>query len=215
VRRIVLAILGAFFGTTVLIGLKSPAFFHTAGTVVGAPAEPGATDNPGADPSHGAPGQTSTPGSTGGPTGTPKPGQTKTPGPTTSGPQQSTTTTTKPPTSRTTTTTPSSATYTGMYVAVKTAQSPTTKSSPCGECHNYSMAVTITVSGGRITGTSVSYNTSPGSSQSYASRAVNSLSSKVLSSQTWNLGRVSGATYSGNAWELSVRDAMSKAGLPT
>ncbi|MGE5827943.1 MAG: hypothetical protein ACM30G_06195, partial [Micromonosporaceae bacterium] len=74
---------------------------------------------------------------------------------------------------------------------------------------------TITVTGGRITGASVAYNTSPGASLSYFSRAKSTLSPKVLSAQTWNLGRVSGATYSGNAFELSLRDAMGKAGLPT
>ena len=77
------------------------------------------------------------------------------------------------------------------------------------------MSVTITVTGGKITKTVTAYSTWPGSSQSYASKATNALSSKVLSAQTWNLGRVSGATYSGNAWELSVKSAMSKAGLAT
>jgi uncharacterized protein with FMN-binding domain len=102
---------------------------------------------------------------------------------------------------------------TGVAVAVRTAQSPTSKSRPCEECANYSMAVTITVTDGRITGTTVAYSPSPGESQAYASTANNRLRSSILTAQTWNLGRVSGATYSGNAWELSVKDAMSKAGL--
>jgi uncharacterized protein with FMN-binding domain len=76
--------------------------------------------------------------------------------------------------------------------------------------------VTITVSNGKITATSVAYSSSPGGSQSYASSANNQLKSAIVNAnpQTWNLGKVSGATYAGNAWELSVKDAMSKAGLP-
>jgi hypothetical protein len=72
------------------------------------------------------------------------------------------------------------------------------------------------VSNGKITSTSVAYNPSPGGSQNFANRANTQLSSSILtaSPQTWNLGRVSNATYAGNAWELSAKDAMSKAGLP-
>jgi hypothetical protein len=69
------------------------------------------------------------------------------------------------------------------------------------------------VSGGRVTNASAIYDPSPGGSQSFANRANSQLSQRILSSQTWNLGRVSGATYAGNAWELSAKDAMSQAGL--
>jgi uncharacterized protein with FMN-binding domain len=215
-RRIIVAILGAFVGTTILIGFKSPIFFAAPAAVADAQTDPNAPA--GSDPSQpGAPGQTPMPGQTAGPKLTPKPGQTTpagatSPGATTtsSGPRQSTST--KPPTT-TTTTAPSGGTYTGAYVAVKTAQSPTTKSSQCGDCHNYSIAVTITVSGGKITAASVSYNTDPGASSSYYSRAVSNLKPKTLGATTYLLGKVSGATYSGNAYELSLRDAMSKAGL--
>jgi uncharacterized protein with FMN-binding domain len=97
---------------------------------------------------------------------------------------------------------------------VPTAKSPTTKSSTCGDCHNYSISVTLTISNGRITQATTSYNTSPAGSLRYASQAANKLQPAIVSAQSWNLGRVSGATYSGNAWEQSARDAMSKAGLP-
>jgi len=215
-RRIILALLGAFVGTTILVGFKSPMFFAAPASVADAPVDPNAPA--GGDPSQ--PGQTPMPGQTAGPKLTPKPGQTAapgatSPGATSPGPQQSTST--KPPTTKTTTTTtaPSGGTYTGAWVSVPTAQSPSTKSSRCGDCHNYSMAVTITVSGGRITAASVSYNTDPGGSTNYYNRAVNALKPKTLGATTWNLGKVSGATYSGNAYELSLRDAMSKAGMPT
>jgi uncharacterized protein with FMN-binding domain len=172
--------------------------------VADAPADPAAPSDGGPSGGlSGEPGPTSA--ATAGPTTPPRPGQT-TPAPSTS----------RTPTGGTTTTTaPASKTVTGAAVAVKTAQSPTTKSSSCRECHDYTMAVTITVSGGRITSARVAYNPSPGSSLSYANRAANSLNQKVLSAQGWNLGRVSGATYSGNAYELSLKDAMARAGLPT
>jgi uncharacterized protein with FMN-binding domain len=202
-RRILLAVFGALFGTTLLVGLKSQVLGAPAGVVADAPADPAASTNgppvePGGTPAASAATTPATP---------PKPGQTMpAPG----------STITQPPTGGTTTTTaPASRTVTGIAVAVKTAQSPTAKSSSCRECHDYTMAVTITVSGGRITSAKVAYNTSPGSSLSYANRAANSLNQKVLTAQTWNLGRVSGATYSGNAYELSLKDAMAKAGLPT
>jgi uncharacterized protein with FMN-binding domain len=202
-------VFGAFFGTVLLIGLKSPQFGTPVGAVADAPLDPGAVPDPAGGGGPGLPGPSGAPGLT--PTPLP-PGATPVPGQSTPGPGR----TTAPPTGGTSTTTaPASHTFTGAWVAVKTAQSPTSKSSPCGDCHAYSMAVTITVTGGRITATSLAYNTSPGSSLSYASRANSTLSPKVLSAQTWNLGRVSGATYSGNAYELSLRDAMGKAGLPT
>jgi uncharacterized protein with FMN-binding domain len=203
-RRVPVTVLGALVGTTLLVGLKSPQLGAPTGVVADAPFDPGAPPGPAAAS---GPGQTMAPGLTAAP---PAPGTTPHPGQSTPGPGS----TTAPPAGGTTTA-PTSRTVTGAWVAVKTAQSPTPKSSPCGDCHAYSMAVTITVTGGRITAASAAYNTSPGSSLSYASRANGTLSTKVLSAQTWNLGRVSGATYSGNAFELSLRDAMGKAGLPT
>jgi uncharacterized protein with FMN-binding domain len=210
-RRILIALFGTVFGTTLLVGLKYQGVNTPLGAVAGAPADPGAVaTDPGQQP---GPGQTAKPGSTPGvrptPGMTPAPGQSTTPAPgqTTTHPGGSTTTTTSAP--------PPSVTVTGAFVAVQTAQSPTAKGSPCGDCHNYSMAVTITVSNGRIISASASYNTSPGESSYYYSKANSALSPKVLTAQAWSLGRVSGATYSGNAYELSLKDAMSKAGLPT
>jgi uncharacterized protein with FMN-binding domain len=214
-----LSIFAVVLGTTLLIGLKSQALAGRIGTVADAPLDPSGSPSDGApgsgSPGSGAPGSTPTPSRTSGPPGsTPKPGQTTTP-PAGGG---ATTTSTTPPSggggTTTTTAPPTSKTYTGAAIAVRTAQSPTTKSSSCGDCANYSTSVTITVSGGRITKATVSYSSSPGGSQSYADRANSQLSQSILSAQKWNLGPVSGATYAGNAWELSAKSAMSQAGLP-
>jgi hypothetical protein len=111
------------------------------------------------------------------------------------------------------TTPPTGTTVTGAAIAVRTAQSPTAKAAICGACADYSIAVTLTVSGGRVTKASASYSPSPGASQSFADKADMRLRPAILSAQTWNLGPVSRATYAGNAWELSAKDAMARAGL--
>jgi hypothetical protein len=117
---------------------------------------------------------------------------------------------------------PTATTVTGAAIAVRTAQSPTAKAATCGTGADYSISVTLTVSGGRITKASASYRPSPGASQSFADKADTRLRPAILSAQTWNLGPVSRATYAANAWdtyaanawELSAKDAMTRAGLP-
>jgi uncharacterized protein with FMN-binding domain len=231
-RRTLISVVGLIAGTVLLVAIKSTAFGTPAGYVADAPvnpAVPGGSSGPGAAAGPAGPGKSLGQGTTPGRTpaaGTkpgqpPAPGTTPQPGQTTtapSGPGAPTATKTTPSQTGTTTTTaappPTTVTVTGAYVAVPTAESPTSKSSSCGDCHNYSISVTLTISGGRITKATTSYNTSPAGSQRYADQATNQLQPAILSSQTWNLGRVSGATYAGNAWEQSARDAMSKAGLP-
>jgi uncharacterized protein with FMN-binding domain len=218
VRRIFLSVVGFCLTVVTLVGLKSATAAHTLGWSDEAPFDPddplvagGDGTEPGATPD--LPGVTvSVAPDSSGPAGTtdPAPGSSTggpAPGQSTGGPQ--------PTTPRPTTPAPApSKTYTGVAVAVKTAQTPTAKSGPCGECEDYTISVTITVSNGKITAASVAYNRSPGASQTYASRAHNSLKNSIVTAQKWNLGRISGATYAGNAWELSAKDAMSKAGLP-
>jgi uncharacterized protein with FMN-binding domain len=97
---------------------------------------------------------------------------------------------------------------------VPTATSPNAKGGTCGDCHNYAISVTLTVSGGKITAASYSYSTSPAGSQRYADQACQQLQSQILTAQTWNMGPVSGATYAANAFEQSARSAMQAAGLP-
>jgi len=192
-RRVLALVFGALAGTTLLVGLKSQVVGAPPGVVADAPLDPAGVDAPTTEaevaPSAAAP---TAPGTQ------PKPGATRT---------------TPPPSAPAVP--PQTKSVTGTAVAVKTAQSPNAKSSSCRECHDYTTTVTITVSGGRITSAKVAYDPYPGRSLSYATRATNSLNQKVLTAQTWNLGRVSGATYSANAYELSLKDAMAKAGLPT
>jgi len=207
-RRVIVALIGAAFGTTMLVGIKAHGVPGMSTAAVAA-----------LDPTASASGVV--PLVTFAPDGTPVVIVNGTPVPTsiapsasrTAGPSGTATATPRPSTS--TTTAPAGTTYTGMAVSVPTALSPNAKSGACGDCHNYAIAVTITVSGGRITAASASYSTSPGSSQSYADNASNQLKKTILTAQTWNLGRVSGATYAANAWETSAKDAMAKAGLPT
>jgi uncharacterized protein with FMN-binding domain len=221
-RRSLLWLMGLVCGTALLIGLKSPAIGGgQPSTLAGAPLDPGSHGSGGTVPAAGGPGASSGPSGvprlSTGPSGVPQPsshppsgGATPTRttpggGPTTPATQTSTATTAPSTT----------VTVTGESFAVITAQSPNTKSSPCGPCHDYAILVTITVTNGHITSASTAYDTSPAGSLSYANRASSSLSQTILNAQTWNLGNVSGATYSTNAWEQSVRDAMVKAGLPT
>jgi hypothetical protein len=210
-RRIILALFAMSVGTTLLVGLKSQGLglpFQLAAEGPVDPAEgavPGATGDgeptAGAEPTTGV-GPTEAAGPSAAATAAAEPGATTAPATTTLAP---------PPNPA-----PGvSGTFTGGAVAVRTAQSPNTKSRLCGDCHDYATAVTITISNGKITNVSVSYTTSPSQSQRYADKASNTLRPKLLSAQTWRLGPVSGATYSANAFELSVKDAMAKAGLPT
>jgi hypothetical protein len=206
-RRIIVALFAMVAGTTLLVGLKSQGL----GVVFPLSAE-GPVDPAGGDPSGATDGSAPTAAAEStlpaGPTA-PTPGETASAGadPTSVPPTQADPTT-NPPAGP-------SGTYVGAPVAVVTAQSPNNRSRPCGDCHDYSMAVTITISNGRITNASVAYNPGPAQSQRYADKATNTLSQKILSAQSWQLGSVSGATYSANAFELSVKDAMNQAGLGT
>ncbi len=214
-RRTFLALVGLSVMVTVLIGLKS----GPAASLLGWSAESGlGPDGTSGLPPTGAavpdgatpdPSGAAAPAVSGSPPAGPTasgPAATSGPAPT-GGPAPSSAAPPPPPPPQTTT-------VTGAAVEVRTAQSPTSKSEPCGDCHDYTISVTVTVTDGRVTATSVAYNPSPGGSLSYANQANNRLSQAILSAQTWNLGRVSGATYSGNAWELSAQDAMRRAGLP-
>jgi major membrane immunogen (membrane-anchored lipoprotein) len=94
--------------------------------------------------------------------------------------------------------------------------SPNAKSGTCSACASYTITVTLTLSNGRITSATYAYSPTPGGeSKSDADRASSALASKIVTAQTWNMGKpVSGATYALNAWEQSARSAMQAAGLP-
>lgn len=216
-RRTVLSIVAVVFGTALLVGLKSPSVAARMGTVADAPLDPAAAPPASTATGAPAPGQPAparTPTVSAHPGSTPKPGQTTT-APAGGG---ATTTGTTPPGGggpTTTTAPPTSSTYTGAAIAVRSASSPTAPRGGCGSCETYTIAVTITVSGGRITAATAVLSPTPGGESGQdANNAKKGLLPKVLSSQTWNVGHVSSATYASNALELSAKDAMSKAGLP-
>jgi uncharacterized protein with FMN-binding domain len=216
-RRIIMALLAVVAGTTLLVGLKSNKLAVPLGLVTEESLDP-------ASGGEGVPGGLES-GVTTGPTGSgeamPTVGVSASANPQASALDQGTGAP-DPGTGSPSTTVPAadpppgvSGTFAGNAVAVETAQSPNTRSRPCGDCHAYSMSVTITVSNNQITDVTVAYSTDPGESQRYADKATNTLSPRILTAQTWQLGNVSGATYSANAFELSAKDAMAKAGLPT
>jgi uncharacterized protein with FMN-binding domain len=227
-RRTLLSIVAALFCTALLVGLKSQALANRLGVVADAPPDPGSGATDGGGTGSGQPGPTGSAsshataaggGSTPKPTTTPgPPGSTPRPGQTTTPPAGGTTTTTTTPPGgggpTTTTAPPASKTVTGAAIAVRTAESPNTKSSACSACASYTISVTLTVAGGKITAATAAFSPNPsGESGSDANRAKSSLLPKILSAQTWNVGPVSSATYAANAIELSAKDAMSKAGL--
>lgn len=197
-RRVTVALVGTFFGTILLVGLKAQGAIPVD-PVAGAPLDPAEPDGDLDEVPSDTPG---TP-STGNPSGSPAANSTAGP-----------TATTKAPTTKPTTAPATTRTVTGVAVPVRTARTPTAKEKDCEECHNYSIKITIQLTGNKITKITPSYVGTVGSSQTYANRANSKLTPLALSAQTWNVGRASGATYSGNAWELSLKDAMSKAGLP-
>jgi uncharacterized protein with FMN-binding domain len=224
VRRTFRALIGFSVAVTVLVGLKATGTARMLGWSAEAgpaPDDPAAgTDGDGGTLTTSDSGTSTGPASSADPSLTPgsdapstspgaspMPSTSRSPGATTTSPTSGATTTSTAPAS--------AKTYTGAAVAIKTATSPNAPRSGCGSCHTYSISVAITVSGGRITTATAVYSPQPsGESLSDANKANNSLSTSILTKQTWNLGPVSGATYACNAWELSAKDAMGKAGLP-
>jgi hypothetical protein len=202
-RRLLLSILAAVFGTALLVGLKAqfPGTGPVAALGLGADGDP-ASPGPGASgvatvgPSGAPPTGAGTSAAPGAPAGTPGAGPTTT-GATTAAP---------PPTP--------SVKVTGNAIRVITATSPNAPVDNCDNCHDYTITVTLTITGGKITAATSSYNVNPGKSLSYYTDAATYLQKKILTAKTWNLGPYSGATYAANAWELSAKSAMSKAGLP-
>ena len=122
-------------------------------------------------------------------------------------PPATTTTTTAPPPPATTTTTspppppppPASGTATGAEEAYQYGQ----------------LAVTVTVSGGRITNVSMA-NLTPvdQTSAGIDQYAVPQLEQQVIAADSANIHGVSGATYTSRAFIDSVASALSKLGFP-
>jgi uncharacterized protein with FMN-binding domain len=73
------------------------------------------------------------------------------------------------------------------------------------------ITVVITVSGGRITAVTASCGHVPGESSDICTAAVRTLRPAVLSRQSANVETVSGATYTSNAYRVSLQSALDKA----
>ena len=187
-RRIVLALLGAVLGTTLLIGLKSP-MAGPVGLAASAPADPHGD----AEPAQ----ATTTPGTK----AVPGPGGAATTVPATTAARGATTApggapaTTKPPTTAPKTTGPPTTTRT----IVGTAYPATWQGDNYGN-----MQVQISVTGTHIDSVTTIQ-------QSNRPRTVaRDLGAKAVSLQSANVGNVSGATASSNAYKQSLQSAIAK-----
>jgi uncharacterized protein with FMN-binding domain len=193
-RRVIFALLGTVVGTTLLVGLKAPGVMApstnvaegpldpaTGGAIPGQPVQPGQPAQPGQTPKPGQPGVT--PGARTTPGPTPRPGQSSTkpgPGSTTTSGHPSTSTTSNPPATRTITG--------GAYPAKGYGN----------------MQVRITVTGTHIDSiATIQVSNQPKSTAS-------TLTAQALSCQCVPTGHVSGATYSGTAWEQSLQSAIAQ-----
>ena len=78
--------------------------------------------------------------------------------------------------------------------------------------HQYgSVAVSITVSGGKITSVATTTTNVDSRSTSITSSAVPTLKSRVIAAQSGSISTVSGATYTSKAFISSVQSAVTKA----
>jgi len=133
-------------------------------------------------------------------TGSPASGTTTTPSTTT--PSTTTPSTTTPSTTTPSTTTPST-TVPVSQVRTATGQS---------EQYGYGvLAVTVTVTGTRITDVTLAQlQTAEQYSQQLAAQVIPTLRSEVLAAQTSRINGVSGATYTSEAYAMSIQSALDK-----
>jgi uncharacterized protein with FMN-binding domain len=190
-RRIVLALLGTVIGTTVLIGLKSPGAVTQLGLSAATPADPNNTG----EPATGQPDVSLTPTAAGASVAASVPSAAAA-GTTTAAanpPPAGAPTTTKPPTAAAPKTTAPPASRTILGPAVATVWN--------GD--NYGkMQVKIVVTGKHIDSVVTVQ-------QSNRPKTVSAtLGAEALQKQSANLGNVSGATASSNAYKQSLQGAI-------
>jgi uncharacterized protein with FMN-binding domain len=78
--------------------------------------------------------------------------------------------------------------------------------------HQYgSVAVSITVSGGKITSVTATTTSTSSTSTSITSSAVPTLKSRIIAAQSGSISTVSGATFTSTAFISSVQSAVTKA----
>jgi uncharacterized protein with FMN-binding domain len=200
-RRGVLAVLGTIAGTTLLVGAKvgtRPPLDPNAVALNADPAGAAAPPAAGAAPSDGA---ASVPAA--GPSGAPPasgvPAATATPGSTRTSPKPGSTARTSPPAAPHTTA-PASGLKNGSFTGAGSA---------AGQYGT--VTVTITVSGGRITNLTQTYNAQSSTSQSISNAAFPTLRQEALSAQSAKIATVSGATYTSNAYKNSLQSAITSA----
>jgi uncharacterized protein with FMN-binding domain len=179
-RRVALAIVGTTIGTVLMIGLKAPGGAGLLGYSAQAPGLPGALSGPGSLAPPAAP--------SAGVTATRAPA-TKPTAKRTSAPGSGGGSTTKATATRTTTAPPASRTILGAAYAAAGFGS---------------MQVKIVVTGTHIDDIiTVRQSNRP-------KTVATTLRAQALSAQSANVGNVSGATYSSNAWKSSLQSAISQ-----
>ena len=196
-RRATAALLGTVTGTARLVGAKytapQAAGGHTATADVGAGAGDNGDDNPSANdgsPGPSGAGVSAAPGAPGASAST-TPGAVRT--------SAGKTTTTTPGTGTTTTTTASCKTVSGTATTIV---SPGTGTA----------TVTIKVCAGAITTASAALSASNWSANTQAIPSLNSLTIQYYKTDITKI-HYSGATLTSNAYQTSLRSAMSKAGI--
>jgi uncharacterized protein with FMN-binding domain len=189
-RRIVLALFGTILGTTLLVGLKTQVAGHPLGVAVAAPVDPGveSATPTGSIPASGPPsGQPSTV------AGAPTTGPAAPAGGQPSGPAPTGTTKAPAPPAKTTSAPPASRSILGPAVAT------------VWNGNNYgTMQVKIAVTGTHIDDiVTVQQSNRP-------KTVSTTLRSQALTAQSANVGNVSGATASSNAYKQSLQGAIAK-----
>src|ERR1017187_3518812 len=100
------------------------------------------------------------------------------------------------------------------YLTTTGGWTPTAASSVTGVSEQYGygeLTASVTVSGGRITDVKVPViRTAEQYSQQLASQVIPMLRNEVLAAQSANINAVSGATYTSQAYALSVQAALDK-----
>jgi uncharacterized protein with FMN-binding domain len=188
-RRSVFAIIGTVAGTALMLGAKlgtappdDPAAFSNSG-------DPAAAGDPSDAASPTAPGSAGAPASP--PAGAPGPAPSGAPG----------TGTTNPPPPPPTTRPPANGLKDGKFAG----------SGATVPHYRYTMTVSITVSGGRITAASYDCGDASGESRSICQGRASKLVQETLSVQSANVATVSGATYSSQAYKSSLQSAIDRA----
>jgi uncharacterized protein with FMN-binding domain len=185
-RRGVFAVIGTIAGTTLLVGAKlgtAPPLDPNAVAAAGLPDDTAAASAP----------------ASGSPVASPSAVRTA------AGPAPSRTTSRPAPTGGATRTAAPSPTAAGTGL-----KSGTFAGSGAAERYG-TVTVTITVSGGRMTGVSAAYATSSSESRQISNAAFPTLRQEALTAQSARIATVSGATYTSNAYKVSLQSALDKA----